>query len=168
MVLTLGYQGNQTRHLLVHNNWNAIAEAHGLPFNPKVNFLNFWNNSGSANFNAGIATLTHNFSRGFQASAQYTWAKAMDENSGPYFQDPYPYNTHAAYGRSDYNVQNAFKLFGLLLARAQAPRIAHSSTPSTRIMAATAPNFLRPPVMFREQPFRSLPLRRSLEFDATA
>jgi len=114
MVFTLGYQGNQTRHLLVHNNLNAIAAAHGLAFNPKVNFLNFWDNSGSANFNAGIATLTHNFSRGFQASAQYTWAKAMDENSGPYFQDPYPYNTHAAYGRSDYNVQNAFKLFGLL------------------------------------------------------
>jgi hypothetical protein len=113
LVFTLGYQGNQTRHLLVHNNWNAIAAAHGLAFNPKVNFLNFWDNSGSANFNAGIATLTHNFSRGFQASAQYTWAKAMDENSGPYFQDPYPYDTHAAYGRSDYNVQNAFKLFGL-------------------------------------------------------
>ena len=37
----------------------------------------------------------------------------MDENSGPYFQDPYPYSTQAAYGRSDYNVTNAFKLFGL-------------------------------------------------------
>jgi hypothetical protein len=37
----------------------------------------------------------------------------MDENSGPYERDPYPYDTHEAYGRSDYNVQNAFKLFGL-------------------------------------------------------
>ena len=31
----------------------------------------------------------------------------------PYEEDPYPYHPHAAYGRSDYNVQNAFKLFGL-------------------------------------------------------
>ena len=113
LVMTLGYMGNQTRHLLVHSNVNATAVAGGVPFNPKVNFVNFWGNTGSGNFNAGIATLTHNFSHTFQASAHFTWAKAMDENSGPYFQDPYPFNSHAAYGRADYNVQNAFKLFGL-------------------------------------------------------
>ena len=28
-------------------------------------------------------------------------------------QDPYPFDTHAAYGRSNYDVRNAFKLFGL-------------------------------------------------------
>jgi len=113
LVMTLGYMGNQTRHLLVHSNMNATAVADGVPFNPKVNFVNFWGNTGSGNFNAGIATLTHNFSHTFQASAHFTWAKAMDENSGPYFQDPYPFNSHAAYGRADYNVTNAFKLFGL-------------------------------------------------------
>ena len=103
LVMTLGYQGNQSRHLLVHSNLNATAAADGVPFNPKVNFVNFWDNSGSGNFNAGIATLTHNFSHSFQASAQYTWSRAMDENSGPYFQDPYPFSTQAAYGRSDYD-----------------------------------------------------------------
>ena len=113
LVFTLGYMGNQTRQLLVHSNVNATAVADGVPFNPKVNFVNFWGNTGSGNFNAGIATLTHNFSHSFQASAHFTWAKAMDENSGPYFQDPYPFNGHAAYGRADYNVKNAFKLFGL-------------------------------------------------------
>jgi hypothetical protein len=112
-VFTLGYMGNQTRHQFVHSNWYAIAAANGFAFNPKVNFLNFWDNNGSANFNAGLATITHNFSHTFQASAQYTWAKSMDELSGPYFQDPYPFNSHAAYGPSDYNVKNAFKLFGL-------------------------------------------------------
>jgi hypothetical protein len=60
-----------------------------------------------------IATLTHNLAKSFQVSAQYTWSKAMDEGSGPYEEDPYPYDTSAAYGRSDYNVKNAFKLFGL-------------------------------------------------------
>ncbi len=37
----------------------------------------------------------------------------MDENSGPYYEDPYPFSTQAAYGRSNYDVRNAFKLFGL-------------------------------------------------------
>ena len=113
LVMSLGYQGNVTRHVLIHNNWNAIGGAQGFALNPKVNFLNFWENSGSANFNAMIASLKHDFSHTFQAQAIYTWAKAMDENSGPYYMDPYPYDTHAAYGRSNYNVQNAFKLFGL-------------------------------------------------------
>ena len=112
-VMTMGYMGNQTRHLLIHSNWNAIAASAGLTLNPKVNFLNFWDNSGSGNFNAGIFSIAHSFSHSFQATAEYTWSKAMDENSGPYFQDPYPYSTQAAYGRSDYNVTNAFKLFGL-------------------------------------------------------
>lgn len=113
MIATLGYQGSLMRHLLIQNNWNVIAAANGLALNPKVNFLDFYDNAGIGNYNAMIATVRHNFSHGFQAEAQYTWAKAMDENSGPYSMDPYPYNTHAAYGRSDYNVQNAFKLFGL-------------------------------------------------------
>ncbi len=112
-VFFLGYQGNQMRHLIIQNNWNAIAAARGIPLNPHVNVLDFYQNSGTSNFNSMIATLTHNFAHSFQAQVQYTWAKAMDENSGPYTEDPYPYDTHAAYGRSDYNVQNAFKLFGL-------------------------------------------------------
>jgi hypothetical protein len=112
-VFTVGYQGNQTRHLLVHNNWNAIAAANGLALNPVVNTVNFWQNTGTSNYNAMNASITHNFSHEFQASAQYTWARAMDNNSGPYYQDPYPFDTAAAYGRSNYDVRNAFKLFGL-------------------------------------------------------
>jgi len=113
LIFTLGYQGNETRHLLVHNNWNAVAAADGYPLNPLVNTINFWENTGNANYNAMVATLTHNFSHTFQASAQYTWARAMDENSGPYYEDPYPYNPSLAYGRANYDVRDAFKLFGL-------------------------------------------------------
>jgi hypothetical protein len=113
VVATLGYQGSQSRHLFVQNNWNAIAIAHGFALNPIVNNLDFYANAGTGNFNALITTLTHNFAHDFQAEVQYTWAKAMDENSGPYSMDPYPFDTHAAYGRSDYNVQNAVKIFGL-------------------------------------------------------
>lgn len=112
-VASVGYQGNETRNLLVQNNWNAIAAARGLALNPQVNFVDYYQNTGAANFNALIASLNHNFSHQFQATAQYTFAKALDENSGPYSEDPYPFNTAAAYGRSDYNVKHAFKLFGL-------------------------------------------------------
>jgi hypothetical protein len=112
-IFTLGYQGNQTRHLYVMKNYDAVAAANGLALNPVVQTINFWQNAGNGNYNAMIATLSHNFSHMFQASAQYTWAKAMDENSGPYYQDPYPFDTSAAYGRANYDVRNAFKLFGL-------------------------------------------------------
>ncbi len=112
-VATVGYQGSEMRHLLIQNEWNAIAAQEGLALNPIVNYFDYYENSGTGNYNALVATLAHNFADHFQASAQYTWGKAMDENSGPYSEDPYPYNTHAAYARSDYNVTNAFKLFGL-------------------------------------------------------
>ncbi len=52
-------------------------------------------------------------SHSVQAEAQYTWAKSIDNGSQPYYQDMYPYNLSYSWGRSDYNVQNAFKLFGL-------------------------------------------------------
>ena len=112
-VFTLGYQGNETRHLFVLKNYDAVGAANGLALNPILETVNFWQNTGNGNYNAMIATLTHNFSRGFQASAQYTWANAMDENSGPYYEDPYPFSTSAAYGRANYDVRNAVKLFGL-------------------------------------------------------
>ena len=112
-VVTIGYLGSESRHLLTQSNFNVIALAHGIALNPKANFVDYYSNTANGNFNGMTATLTHNFAHQFQAEVQYTWAKAMDENSGPYSEDPYPFDVHAAYGRSDYNVQNAFKLFGL-------------------------------------------------------
>jgi hypothetical protein len=112
-VASVQYQGSLSRHLIIQNNQNAIASTTGVPLNPTVNFVDYYDNAGTGNYNAMIASLNHNFSHGFSAEVLYTWAKAMDENSGPYSEDFYPYDTHLAYGRSDYNVQNAFKLFGL-------------------------------------------------------
>lgn len=113
LVATLGYQGSRTEHLIIQNNWNAIAAADGIALNPVITSVDFYGNQGSANYNALIATLKHPFAHQFQAEAQYTLAKSMDTNSGPYEEDPYPYDVHAAYGRSDYDVRDAFKLFGL-------------------------------------------------------
>ena len=127
-VASLGYQGSLMRHLLIHQEWNSIAAANRIPLNPKVNSVNYWDNVGSGNYNGMVATLNHTFAHSFQAEAMYTWSKAMDENSGPYFQDPYPFNPHLAYGRSDYNVGNAFKLFGLWQ-----PVIFHGNNPLEKL-----------------------------------
>ncbi len=113
LVATIGYQGSQSRHLLVNANYNIIAGGNGQPLSPYANFINYWGNFGTGNYNALITTIRHTFSHNFQLEAQYAWAKSMDENSGPYSRDPYPYDSHAAYGRSDYNVANGFKVFGL-------------------------------------------------------
>lgn len=112
-VATIGYQGSTARHLITQENLNAVADAEGIPLNPAVNFLQYFPSEGNSNYNALLTTLRHQFSHSFMINAQYTWAKSMDDGSQPYYEDPYPYNPRLAWGRSDYNVQNAFKLFGL-------------------------------------------------------
>jgi hypothetical protein len=113
IVASVGYQGSQSRHLIVQSNYNVVAAVEGIPLSPYANFIDYYANTGSGNYNALITTLKHDFSSHFSLEGQYTWAKAMDENSGPYSEDFYPYDPQAAYGRSDYNVANAFKVFGL-------------------------------------------------------
>ena len=82
MVASLGYQGSESRHLLVQSNFNVIAGAEGVALNPVVNSIDYYANTGTGNYNAMIATLKHTFSHQFNVEAQYTWGKAMDENSG--------------------------------------------------------------------------------------
>jgi hypothetical protein len=113
LIFSLGYQGSESRHMLVQSNYNAIAAGLGQPLNPAANTVDFYANTGTGNYNALLTSLKHNFSHHFSLEAQYAFAKALDENSGPYEEDPYPYNSHAAYGRSDYNVTDGVKIFGL-------------------------------------------------------
>jgi hypothetical protein len=60
-----------------------------------------------------LVELKHQFSRQFMADAQFTWSKSMDTSSGPYFEQPYAFDPNLNYGRSDYDVSKAFKLFGV-------------------------------------------------------
>jgi hypothetical protein len=113
-VATLGWQGSSGHHLIYQENLNAYAVARGYPLNPSLTGVGYYANGANSNYNAMLATLKHNFSRSFQLESQYTWSKSMDEGSDPYNQDAYaPISIHYAYGRSDYNVQNAFRIFGL-------------------------------------------------------
>jgi hypothetical protein len=112
-VASIGYLGNENRHLLIFANYLTTAAQLGYAVSPQVNYLQYWNNAGTGNYNGLVTSIKHTLANNFNLEAQYTWSKAMDDNSGPYSQDPYSYNSHYAYGRSDYNVGQAFKLFGL-------------------------------------------------------
>lgn len=111
-VATLGYQGSLSRHLILQSNLNAIAATSGIPLNPTLTSVGYYGNYGSANYNEMLAGLKHEFAHQFMLDTEYAWANSMDEGSQPYYMNPYPYNNALAYGRSDYNVRNAFKIFG--------------------------------------------------------
>jgi len=113
MVAILGYQGSISHNIFFHENPNALPASAGFTLNPQVGGGDYWGVSGRGNYNALLAELKHNFSNQFMADAQFTWSKSMDTSSGPYFEQPYVYNLNLNYGRSDYNVGKAFKLFGL-------------------------------------------------------
>lgn len=113
LVMTLGYLGSLSRNTYFHQNPNAVPAARGFALNPLIGGGDYWSVLGSGNYNAMLAGLKHTFSRQFSAEAQFTWSKSMDNSSRPYTEPFYPYNLDLNYGRSDYNVGKAFKLFGL-------------------------------------------------------
>jgi hypothetical protein len=92
---------------------NAFGQIMGAPLNPLVNSINTFGSQGKSNNNMMLAVLKHQFSHTFYAEAQYTWAHSMDTNSGPYARDPYLYNTRYSYGRSDFDINQSFKVFGI-------------------------------------------------------
>lgn len=113
-VASLGYQGSESHHLLRQYNLDEYASALQIPLNPSLGYyVGFYANDANANYNALMADIKHQFNKSYQVEAQYTWAKSMDDGSQPYYMDPYQWDPKAAWGRSDYNIQNAFKLFGI-------------------------------------------------------
>jgi len=57
--------------------------------------------------------LKHQFSHSFSAEGQFTWAHSEDTNSGPYSRSPYLFDPHFSYGRSDFDMNKYFKMFGV-------------------------------------------------------
>ncbi len=112
-VATLGYIGSSGKHLLYNYDSNAYGVINGAPLNPLVNSINTFGSQGKSNNNMMLADLKHQFSHTFSLEAQYTWAHSFDTNSGPYYRDAYLYNTRYSYGRSDFDITNYFKLFGI-------------------------------------------------------
>lgn len=112
-VANLGYIGSSSHHLLYNYDSNAYGTLLGASLNPLVNSINTFGSQGKSNNNMLLAGIRHQFSNTFSAEAQYTWAHSMDTNSGPYFRDAYLYNTRYSYGRSDFDINQLFRVFGV-------------------------------------------------------
>jgi hypothetical protein len=113
VVLSLGYQGSTSHHLIMQANANAYALSQGFALNPLVTNLDYYGSYGASNNNAFLAGIKHSFAHHFSAEGQFMWAKAMDNGSGPYEEPNYsPSGLNYAYGRSDFNVGKSFKAFG--------------------------------------------------------
>jgi hypothetical protein len=112
-VASLGYVGSTGKHLMFNYDANALGTIQGAALNPLVNSVNTFGTQGKSNNNMMLAELKHQFSQGFSVDAQYTWAHSFDTNSGPYARSPYLYNTGFAYGQSDFDTRDYFKLFGI-------------------------------------------------------
>lgn len=111
-IAMLSYEGTVSSHINFHENPNAAPAALGYPLNPAISGGDYWSMTGFGHYNAMIADVKHQFSQQFQLESQFTWSKCRDTSSGPYFEQPYPYNLNLDYGNCDYNIDKAFKLFG--------------------------------------------------------
>ncbi len=112
-IASLGYQGSLSRDIYFHQNPLAVPATLGDALNPQIGGGDYWNLNGRANYNAMLAELKHQYSRQFSADAQFTWSKCMDTSSAPFSLQPYPFDPGLNYGRCDYNVGKAFKIFGV-------------------------------------------------------
>jgi Carboxypeptidase regulatory-like domain len=112
-IANLGYIGSIGKHLNYNYDSNAFGTILGAPLNPLVSSINTFGSQGTSNNNMMLADLKHQFAHTFSVDGQYTWAHSFDTNSGPYARSPYLYNTGYSYGRSDFDLRNNFKLFGI-------------------------------------------------------
>jgi carboxypeptidase family protein len=121
-VASLGYQGSTTHHLTEQYNLMNVAGAAGFAFNPVVPGIDWYANDGSARFNALLLELKHRFSQSFQIDSQYRFSQTMDSGANNFSNGQYQYNLASNFGLSDYDVKNAFKVFGIW-----SPTIFHGS-----------------------------------------
>ena len=112
-IANVGYVGSSTHHTLYEYDANALGVIQGAALNPLVNGIGTFGSQGKANNNMMLAGLKHQFSHTFSVEAQYTWAHSMDTDSGPYTRDTYLYNPKFSYGRSDYDITQSLKIFGV-------------------------------------------------------
>ena len=112
-VADLGYIGSSAHHTLYDYDANAYGTILGAPLNPLINSIGTFGSQGKSNSNMMIAGIRHQFSHTFSVDTQYTWAHSMDTDSGPYQRDPYLYDTRYSYGRSDFDLNQVFKVFGV-------------------------------------------------------
>jgi hypothetical protein len=116
-VATLGYSGSSGRHLPLQINLNnklaTQVIAGNMAYNPKLSFIDWYEDTGVSNFNSMSAELQHQFAHNYQLDVQYRWAKSIDNGSGPYTEPDYPFLPGYNKGSSAYDARNLIKVWGL-------------------------------------------------------
>ena len=116
-VATLGYQGSLGRHLPLQTNLNNKFAPQilsgAIAFNPIVNSIDWYEDTGSSSFNSLLAEMRHQFSHQFEADVQYRWAKSLDNGSGPYTTPDYEFLPGYNWGPSDFDARHMLKVFGI-------------------------------------------------------
>lgn len=113
LIANLGYVGSVGRHLMYDYDANALGVIMGAPLNPLVNSVNTFGSGGWSTNHMMLAGLKHQFSHTFSAEAQFTWGHSEDTDSGPYSRDAYLYHPAYSFGRSDFDINKSFKVFGV-------------------------------------------------------
>jgi hypothetical protein len=113
VIANAGYEGSVGRHLLYNYNAQALGAIQGDPLNPLVNGVGTFGSGGRSNNNMMLAGIKHSFSHTFSAEGQFTWSHSDDTDSGPYSEDAYLFNPKFSYGRSDFDVRDTLKAFGV-------------------------------------------------------
>ncbi len=116
-VATLGYSGSSGRHLpLQYNLYDKFASQilnGSASFNPIVNSIDWYDDTGTSSFNSMMAELRHQFAHTIEADVQYRWAKSLDSGSGPYTEPDYQFLPGYNWGPSDFDSRNMIKMFAL-------------------------------------------------------
>lgn len=111
-VATIGYQGNQTRHLTRQSDLNLVY-SQVVALNPAVNDIDWYANDANANFYSLRAELNHQFSHTFSIDTQYAFSRSRDQGSNNFAVDNYVWNPALAWGPSDFDVKHALKIYGV-------------------------------------------------------
>jgi hypothetical protein len=116
-VVTVGYSGSTGRHLPVqYNLYNKYASQilSGLvAFNPIVNSIDWYEDTGISNYSAFLVEGRHQFAHTFEADVQYRWGHSSDNGSGPYSEPDYQFLPGYNFGTSDFDARHMFKMFGV-------------------------------------------------------
>jgi hypothetical protein len=114
---TLGYSASSGRHLpLQYNLYDKYAAgifAGSLSFNPAVNSIDWYEDTGTSSFNSMLVELRHQFAHTFEADVQYRWAHSLDGGSGPYSEPDYQFLPGYNWGSSDFDSRNMIKMFAV-------------------------------------------------------
>ena len=115
-VLNVGYVGSGNHKQIGYAPFNVALTPGPGPVQPRrllpaYGDLNFGQNSYNSNYNALQVKVERRFSHGLQFQGNYTWSRAMDEQSSlAETKTQNPFNRRADYSRSRWDLRHVFQV----------------------------------------------------------